>query len=183
MRIECKYDEMMPLGEVKKRFHPDNENKHPEEQIRSLSKVIAKIGIRHAIHISKQSGKVCGGHGRAESFQKLGYGEVPIIWENFKDEIEEINYRASDNIGQYAEFNNEVYTLNLEKLGIDLEEADLEEFGILNVEIEKIEETKKKDPVPENPSYKIEVDCIDEDQMRYLSSELIDRGLKVQKVK
>lgn len=139
MRLECKYDELMPLKEVKKRWHPDNENAHPEEQVRSLAKVIAKIGIRHAIHISKQSGKICGGHGRYLSFEKLGYDEVPVIWENFKDELEELNYRASDNIGQYAEFNNQDYLLNLEKTGLDIKEIDLEEFGIINFNIDDID--------------------------------------------
>ena len=45
MRIECKFDEMMPLKEVEKRWHPDNENSHPEEQVRSLAKVIGKIAV------------------------------------------------------------------------------------------------------------------------------------------
>lgn len=139
MRIECKYDELMPLVEVEKRWHPDNENSHPEEQIRSLAKVIGKIGIRHAIHISKQSGKIAGGHGRYLAFKKLGYDSVPIVWENFKDEVEELNYRASDNLGQYAEFNNQEYVLNLEKAGLDLKEIDLEEFGVIDFEIPEIE--------------------------------------------
>lgn len=145
MRIECKYDEMMPLKEVKKRWHPDNENGHPDEQIRSLAKVIAKIGVRHPIHISKQSGKICGGHGRCLAFSKLGYDEVPIVWENFKDELEEVNYRASDNIGQYAEFNTTEYKLNLEKLGIELEDVDLEEFGIIELGVEAEEERSTDD--------------------------------------
>jgi hypothetical protein len=138
MRIECKYDEMMSLSEVEKRWHPNNENSHSEEQIRSLSKVIAKIGIRHPIHISKQSGRICGGHGRYLAFKKLGYDEAPIIWENFKNEIEEINYRASDNIGQYAEFNNEEYVINLQKYDVDITEIDLEEFGIIDFNPEKL---------------------------------------------
>ena len=151
MRIECKYDEMMPLEEVEKRWHPDNENNHPEEQVRSLTKVIAKIGIRHAIHISKLSGKIAGGHGRFLAFKKLGYDEAPIIWENFNDELEEINYRASDNIGQYAEFNNQEYVLNLEKVGVDIHEVDLEEFGLIDFtpEIEVIEPECDPDAVPE----------------------------------
>lgn len=151
MRIECKYDEMMPLKEVEKRWHPDNENAHPEEQIRALAKVIAKIGVRHAIHISKRSGKIAGGHGRLLAFTKLGYDEVPIIWENFEDELEEVNYRASDNIGQYAEFNNQEYVLNLEKVGVDIHEVDLEEFGLINFtpEIEVLEPEGDPDAVPE----------------------------------
>jgi len=141
MRLECKYDELMPIKEAQKRIHPDNENKHPEEQIRSLAKVIAKIGVRHAIHISKLSGKIAGGHGRLLAFKKLGYDEVPIIWENFEDELEEVNYRASDNIGQYAEFNNQEYVLNLEKVGVDIHEVDLEEYGVLkfNTEVDEVD--------------------------------------------
>lgn len=138
MRIECKYDEMMPLSVVKSKWHPSNENSHSEAQVRSLAKVIAKIGIRHPIHISKQSGLICGGHGRYLAFEQLGYKEVPIVWENFKDELEEINYRASDNIGQYAEFNNQEYVLNLEKIGVDIHDIDLEEFGIVEFKISEI---------------------------------------------
>ena len=90
MRLECKFDEMMPLAEIEKRWHPANENFHPEEQIKSLAKVIAKIGVRHAIHISKLSGKIAGGHGRLLAFKQLGYDQGPVIWEHFNDEIEEI---------------------------------------------------------------------------------------------
>lgn len=180
MRIECKYDELMSLSEVEKRWHPDNENSHPEEQVRSLAKVIAKIGIRHAIHISKQSGKIAGGHGRYLAFKKLGYDKVPIIWENFTDEIEELNYRASDNLGQYAEFNNEEYVLNLEKAGLDLKEIDLEEFGVIDFEIPKIDSKKEDDKAVElSFDYKLEIDCGDEEQQNYLMGELQDRGFKV----
>lgn len=151
MRIECKYDEMMSLSDAESRRHPDNENDHPEEQIRSLAKVIAKIGVRHAIHISKLSGKIAGGHGRLLAFKKLGYDEVPVVWENFADELEEINYRASDNLGQYAEFNNQEYVLNLEKIGVDIHEIDLEEFGVIDFtpEIEVLEPEGDPDAVPE----------------------------------
>jgi DNA modification methylase len=142
----------MPLAEIEKRIHPDNENKHPDEQIRSLAKVIAKIGIRHSIHISKQSGKIAGGHGRFMAFKKLGYDEAPIVWENFNDELEELNYRASDNLGQYAEFSNEDYVKNLEIAGIDIHDVDLEEFGVINFEfpeVETLEPQCDEDEVPE----------------------------------
>lgn len=139
MRLECKYDEIMPLVDIKKRWHPSNENSHSEKQVRSLAKVMAKIGIRHAIHISKRSGKICGGHGRYLAAEQHAYESYPVIWENFEDELEEINYRSSDNIGQYAEFNYQEYVQNLTDSGYDVKSMDLEELGIIDFEAPSIE--------------------------------------------
>ena len=48
--VYCAYDEILPIGQL--RPNPKNPNKHPQEQIEKLGKIIRGNGWRNAITIS-----------------------------------------------------------------------------------------------------------------------------------
>ena len=62
IRVECSYTEMVRLGDLKP--HPQNPNTHSETQIATLADLIASIGWRFPIVVSKRSGYIIAGHCR-----------------------------------------------------------------------------------------------------------------------
>jgi hypothetical protein len=135
MRIECTYGELIDIEKVE--VHPCNENSHPERQIEALAKIIAKVGMRSPIVISKLSGKVVKGHGRLAALKLLGWNKVPVDYQNYESELEELNDRVADNeIARYAEFQMDVFTDNLEALNVEMATLDLVEFGLLPAELD-----------------------------------------------
>src|ERR1035437_7341540 len=74
-----------------------NRNKHPEEQIERLSKLIKNFGWRHPLIVSKQSGLLVVGHGRLLAARKLGALKVPVHFQDFASSDEETAFAISDN--------------------------------------------------------------------------------------
>ena len=60
--VYCAYDEIVPIGQL--RPNPKNPNKHPQEQIEKLGKIIRGSGWRNQITVSTRSGLIVKGHGR-----------------------------------------------------------------------------------------------------------------------
>lgn len=56
IRIECSYSELRDVMELK--VHPDNNNSHPEEQIKLLARLYEIHGIRTPITVSDLSGRI-----------------------------------------------------------------------------------------------------------------------------
>ena len=129
MRITFKtYDELMPLKDMKKSKH--QRNKHPQDQIERLALIMEKHGVRHPIHISRQSGQICFGHGRREAAILNGYKDYPIVYQDFKDDEEEYACVQSDNaIASWAELDLMSINMDLPNLGSDF---DIDLLGIKN---------------------------------------------------
>ncbi len=127
MRITFKgYDELMPLKDLKKSKH--QRNKHPKEQIERLAKIMEKHGVRHPIHISRLSGEVCFGHGRWEAAELNGYKKYPVVYQDFKDDVEEYSCVQSDNaIATWAELDMDGISFDIPSLGPDF---DIDLLGI-----------------------------------------------------
>jgi hypothetical protein len=136
--IKCSYTKLVNLEELKP--HPGNENEHPERQIEALAKIIAKLGQRSPIVVSKRSGFITKGHGRLEAIKKLGWESAAVDFQEYESELEEFNDRVADNeIARYAEFNFGKFELNLKAMNLDLKSVDLPTFGLLDINFEKIE--------------------------------------------
>lgn len=90
-----KYDELALLSDLK--TSPHQRNKHPQEQIERLAKLMNRTGIRHPIHISRRSGTICFGHGRRDAALLNGYEKFPIVYQDFDSDEEEYACVQSDN--------------------------------------------------------------------------------------
>ena len=86
--VYCIYDEIKKTSELKP--NPQNPNVHPQEQIRMLSEIILKTGWRATITVSTRSGYIVKGHGRLEAAKLAKFSEVPVEYQNFETDEEEI---------------------------------------------------------------------------------------------
>lgn len=91
----CAFSEMKPTDELVP--HERNPNRHSEEQIQRLAKLIDYQGFRHPIIVSKRSGKIVAGHARLSAAKLLGLQTVPIDYQEFESDESEYAFLISDN--------------------------------------------------------------------------------------
>ncbi len=126
-----KHDGLVKLTKLKASKH--QRNKHPQEQIERLAKIMATHGVRHPISVSKLSGEVCFGHGRWAAAKLNGWKEFPVIYQDFASDEEEYACVQSDNgIAAWAELDLSAINSDLLNLGA---EFDLDLLGIKGLEI------------------------------------------------
>ena len=117
--------------------HPRNPNKHPEEQLRLLAKIILATGWRHPIVVSKRSGFVISGHARLIVAERLGLNEVPVNYQDWPSEAREWADLIADNrITELAEMDRPMLKDLLQE--IDTGEIDLELTGFTEAVIEDL---------------------------------------------
>ena len=88
--VHCCFDKKVPVEELKP--NPRNPNKHPEKQIKLLAKIIKKQGWRLPIVVSKRSGYITKGHARLMAARELKEKQVPVDFQGYKSEEEELRY-------------------------------------------------------------------------------------------
>lgn len=77
--------------------NPRNPNKHSDEQIERLAKIIRAQGWRSPITVSKRSGFIVCGHGRLRAAILAGCEEVPVDEQEFENEASEHAHLMADN--------------------------------------------------------------------------------------
>ena len=103
--VFCAFDELLDIGKAVP--NPKNPNTHPKRQIELLAKIIKAQGWRQPITISNRSGLIVKGHGRLEAALLLGADQVPVDFQNYATEAEEIADLTADNrLAELAEMNN-----------------------------------------------------------------------------
>ena len=135
--------------------NPKNPNKHPPCQIERLAKLIDYQGFRNPIIVSNRSGFIVVGHGRLEAAKKLGLEEVPVIYQDFADEVQEYAYVVSDNtIADWADTDLSMVNTEMLDLGPDF---DIDLLGIKDFTIEPIEkyDEEKENDVPDAPIHAV----------------------------
>lgn len=95
IEVWCAYDKLVKVEEVIP--HPKNPNTHPQNQIKILAQNIRYHGWRHPIVVSKLSGYIVAGHGRLEAARELGVSIVPVEYQNFATEDNELAVLVGDN--------------------------------------------------------------------------------------
>ena len=130
------YTDILLLSKLKKsKFQ---RNKHPQDQIERLAKIMLAHGVRHPIHISKLSGQVCFGHGRWEAAKLNGWDKYPVVYQDFKDEDEEYSCVQSDNaIARWSEL--DLSLINSDLKNLDGANFDLDLLGIRGFVVEPAE--------------------------------------------
>ena len=102
--IRCAFKEMVDV--VNLVSHPRNPNKHGDQQIALLAKVIRHQGWRAPVVVSKRSGFIVAGHGRLEAAKLLQVQTVPVDYQEFENEADELAHLLADNrIAELAELN------------------------------------------------------------------------------
>lgn len=97
LKINCAYDQLMPIAEAEKKINPKNPNTHPEVQVDLLAKIISYQGCRSPIVVSTRSGLIIKGHARLEALKRLGWTQVPVDWQDYENEEQEVADMVADN--------------------------------------------------------------------------------------
>ena len=153
MNFNCAYDELVSIHKLTP--HPQNPNKHPDNQIGRLAKIIDYQGQRSPVVVCKDTGFIVVGHGRTEAMEKLGWDKVAVNYQTFKDEAQRYAHMTADNaIGEWS-------SLDLGKINIDFTNLgpglDLELLGLPNFEIDPaINEDFKDEPLTDSQMDKLE---------------------------
>lgn len=143
MQIRCNYDELIPIAELKKKFHPKNRNKHPRDQIVRLAKLMKYQGIRKVAVLSTRSGFLTAGHGRILAAEEAGEKEYPVEKQDYENEDQEIADLNADNaIGLWAEMDLSGINADVPDLGPDF---DIDFLGIKNFVVDVSEKTEVKE--------------------------------------
>jgi len=95
IEVWCGFDKLVPVNEL--RPNPRNPNTHPARQIELLAKNIRYFGFRHPITVSKLSGCIVAGHGRLAAAKELGIQLVPVDYQDFASESDEMAVLIADN--------------------------------------------------------------------------------------
>lgn len=93
--VFCAHSEMVAIEKLIP--NPRNPNRHPENQIKLLAKIIKGQGFRNPIVVSKRSGFVIKGHGRLEAAKLLEMTEVPVDFQDYENEAAEWADMIADN--------------------------------------------------------------------------------------
>lgn len=93
--VFCAHDAIVKTSELKP--NPKNPNQHPPEQVKLLGAIIRGQGWRGPITISNRSGMIVRGHGRLMAAQLEDLAEVPVDYQNYSSEAEEMADLVADN--------------------------------------------------------------------------------------
>lgn len=147
--IRSKEIKIIQLSEIK--LNPRNRNRHSKEQISRLSDIIKYQGFRQPLIVSNRSGICVAGEGRYLAAKNLGMKQVPVIFQDFESEEQEIAAGVSDNaIAAWSELDLEGINLDIGELG---PEFDIDLLGIKGFEIDVADKEGLTDPdeIPETP--------------------------------
>jgi len=144
--IFAKEIKIVALKDIK--LNPKNRNKHPEDQIKRLVKIIKETGFRRPGTISNRTGFLVCGEGRYLAAKKIGLKEMPVMYQDYKDAAQEIADSVADNaIDKWAELDTSGIMQDLK----EFEEFDLDLLGIKDFRIVEptIEPQCDEDEVPD----------------------------------
>lgn len=150
MNIRCAHTDVLPIKDLKLKFHPKNPNQHPDDQIDRLAKVLPYQGIRKAAVISRRSGLITAGHGRILAAERAGLESYPVDYQEYdSDEQEYADLTADNAIASWSELDLAGINSHVPDLGPDF---DLDMLGIKDFVLEpaeKFEAQCDEDEVPE----------------------------------
>ena len=136
----------VPIGEVVP--FERNRNHHSKEQIERLAKLISHYGWRHPLIVWRKTNQIAAGHCRLEAARHLGLNEVPVHYQDFRDEEEFSQFAISDNaIGsEWSELDLAGINLDIGAWGpdFDLELLGFKDFRVDAADFENI--LPKADP-------------------------------------
>lgn len=148
LTVHCHYHEMVFVNELKE--HPKNPNKHENNQVKRLAKILEYQGFRHPIVVSNNSGFIVAGHGRLYAAQHLNIKQVPVTYQDFQDGDAEYAFLVADNaIAEWSDLDLSWINDEVQDLGPDF---DLEWLGLKNFQVEPADKVASQTDEDETPS-------------------------------
>lgn len=140
MRIHATEIRLMPIDDLIQ--NPENPNKHTDEQIDNIARVISGNGFRRPVTVSNQSGMVVVGHGRLLAAKKLGMKEIPVIYQDY----ESYDFEYADMVADNALNNQSKLDLSMINAKLpDIGPIDLTLFGVKDLKVDPSEKKPKKE--------------------------------------
>jgi hypothetical protein len=119
-------------------LHPRNPNQHTPDQLRLYLKIIRGNGWRRSVTISRRSGLVIKGNGAVLAARLGKLRQVPVSYQDYASEREEMQDLLADNeLARLSQANESDLAKLLNEL--EAEGADLELAGILKTLEEPVE--------------------------------------------
>ena len=137
IEVWCSFDKLVPVGVLKP--NPRNPNTHPQRQFELLAKNIRYFGWRQTITVSKLTGLIVSGHGRLMAAKHLGVEVVPVDYQEFATENDELAVLVADNrlaelstvdLNELEKIASEWKSIDFDTILAGFEPADIE--GLLN---------------------------------------------------
>ena len=178
MKFNCSYGELLAIDDPKIIPNPKNPNKHPENQIERLAKIIEYQGQRSPIVISTRSGFITKGHGRLASIKLLGWEKIAVDFQDYENEAQEWADIVADNaIAEWATLDKDLIISELETLDLDIELLGIEDFSLFDfgqIEEEEVDQEEKN-----KQKFILKIELPNEMEMHDLKDDLIQKGYNV----
>lgn len=177
MKIDCAYDEMVSIESLKP--HPKNNNRHSDEQINRLAKIIKYQGMRSPIVVSRRSNCITKGHARWQALKELAWPKVPVDYQDYEsDEQEYADITADNEIARWAKLDMDLVYTELKAMpDFDVDLLGIEEFKLEPMDLPEID-------LPEEESEKLKLEVKFDNQMECqdLFDDLTSKGYLVKMI-
>jgi hypothetical protein len=137
----CAFEKMVDPKRL--RLNPANPNDHPPAQLEAYGRVVEATGFRRAAIVSKRSGLLTVGHGLVLTALARGWPAVPVDFQQYADEADELAHMVADN--QIARLSD----LNMEKVRDVLASLpDGFDLALTGFDLDTAEALKKLQEIP-----------------------------------
>lgn len=148
IQFHCSYNELVNIKDLKP--NPRNPNRHPDEQIRLLAKIIKRQGWRRPITVSNRSGYIVRGHGTLVAARLAGCTEIPVDRQDYdSDDAEQADLIADNKIAELS--STDPYLLADLLKELEGSDFDSELAGFSAADLDKL---KLQVSIPENLEFK-----------------------------
>lgn len=145
MKVRCAFDALVDVGQLKPNSR--NPNKHPDEQISLLAKIMGHQGVRSPIVVSNQSGLITKGHGRLMAAHINKWTQFPVDYQDYESDADEYADMVADN--KIAELSNTDMSMVLQDVLGHGPDFDFQLLGIPDFKLP--EDFAQPPPEPEAP--------------------------------
>ena len=175
-KYNCAHSQLISVNSPKLIPNPKNPNRHPEEQVERLARIIEYQGQRSPIVISNQSGFITKGHGRLLAIQKLGWKECAVDFQDYENDAQEYADIVADNA--IAEWSTLDFGNISEEISAYGPELDIEMLGLKEFTIEPADKFEKEDELRDdmNKKYLLEVTFPNDIERLDIYNDLVSRG-------
>lgn len=125
MKINCKYDELLPVAEIVP--NPENQNTHTKADIVSMAKVLEYWGWDEAPIVNSEKMLITG-HKRYAAALHNKWTHIPVQYRQYDSHGLELAKMISDNaVGQASEMDKSIVNSQLGDIG------PLDDLGVLGL--------------------------------------------------